>query len=353
MPNPASSQCHAGNACAISTARRPARNLLDRVWDVPAISPESESLTEVRVQTPGYGRFAPSPTSDLHVGNLRTALLAWLFARLDGLGFLVRIEDLDQQRVAAARGVEQRQLADLRRLGIDWDAEPVRQSERRELYRDAANQLDTYPCFCTRRDIAEASQAPQGEAVSGFRPYPGTCSRLSTAQQQERARTRPAATRVRAEGATFRVSDRHAGTVTGVVDDFVLFRADGTPAYNLAVVVDDGLQNITQVTRGNDLLDSSPRQGWLANRLGFSVPEYVHVGLGLNPTGQRLAKRDGAVTLADLAAAGVESAAVFRQLVRLCSLPDAESAPELLAKVASSTQVNTDAVWSNWTWNAA
>lgn len=290
------------------------------------------------------GRFAPSPTSDLHLGNLRTALLSWLFARDAGLGFLLRIEDLDQQRVVAAPGIAARQLADLAALGLDWDGPVVQQSGRHQIYRDAAAGLDTYECFCTRREIAQASQAPHG----AYRPYPGTCARLTEAELTERRRDRPAAIRVRAQGTTVVVHDLHAGEVCGVVDDFVLFRADGTPAYNLAVVVDDGLQGVTQVCRGADLLDSAPRQAWLATRLGFEVPSYAHVGLAVNQDGDRLAKRDGAVTLAALSRRGVGTAEVCRRLCASAGLPESDSAAGLLRAVAGTSWSRTPAIWEPW-----
>ncbi|GAA1396262.1 tRNA glutamyl-Q(34) synthetase GluQRS [Luteococcus peritonei] len=298
--------------------------------------------------TPAAGRFAPSPTSDLHLGNLRTALLAWLFARSEGRGFLLRIEDLDQQRVAAAPEVAARQLDDLAALGLDWDGEVVRQSERLELYREAAAGLETYECFCTRREIAEASQAPNGgPGAPQWRPYPGTCRDLSQAERARRRSERAPALRLRADVERFSVHDRHAGLVAGPVDDFVLFRADGTPAYNLAVVVDDGLQGIGQVVRGDDLLDSSPRQAWLTSRLGFAVPDYVHVSLALNQQGQRLAKRDGAVTLADLAAQGMTSGDVLRLLCRSAGLPEADRAEQVLAALRPG-QLEAGPVWTPW-----
>lgn len=254
------------------------------------------------------GRFAPSPTSDLHVGNLRTALLAWLFARSTGRGFLVRIEDLDTARVAAADGVASRILDDLAVLGIDWDGPVVRQSERFDIYAGALARLETYECFCTRREIDEASSAPHAD---GYRPYPGTCRDLTAAQRDLRRRTRPAALRVRAHGEVVTITDVLHGTVSGVVDDFVVRRGNGDWAYNLAVVADDGAQGVDQVVRGDDLLSSSPRQAWLATRLGFPVPLYAHVGLAVNRDGVRLAKRDGAVTLADLNRLGVTPARVL------------------------------------------
>lgn len=244
------------------------------------------------------GRYAPTPSGPLHLGNLRTAIVAWMLARRTSRDFLIRIEDLDQVRTAAAgAATAQSQLADLAALGLDWDGDIVCQSDRSDLYATALEQLDVYECFCTRREIAEATSAPHGTV----RPYPGTCRNLTEAERAERRAVRPAALRVRAHGARVSVHDRWVGEVTGVVDDFVVRRGDGAWAYNLAVVVDDGEQGIDQVCRGNDLLESAPRQAWLARQLGYPVPEYAHVGLVLGPTGQRLAKRDGAVTLAELA----------------------------------------------------
>ncbi len=257
------------------------------------------------------GRFAPSPTSDLHLGNLRTALLAWLFARSSGRDFLVRIEDLDQARVAAAAGVAERQLADLAELGIDHDGEVVRQSHRLSLYEAALARLDVYECYCSRREVADSAQAPHGY---GYRPYPGTCRDLTEAERAAKRAVRPAALRVRAGGVTWTAMDELYGPVTGVVDDFVLRRGDGTYAYNLAVVVDDGTQGVDQVVRGDDLLSSAPRHAWLAQQLGFTPPTYAHVPLAVAPDGHRLAKRNGAVTMADLAALGVTPAEVLRRL---------------------------------------
>ena len=245
------------------------------------------------------GRFAPSPTSRLHLGNLRTALVAWLMARSTGRRFWLRVEDLDTARVAAAPEVARGQIADLRALGLDFDGEPVWQSRRLPRYAEAVGLLDTYECYCTRREIAEAASAPHAD---GYRPYPGTCLRLNEAERADRRRVRPPAIRVRAGGATETVTDEWAGAVTGVVDDFVVRRNDGVPAYILAVVVDDVAQGVDQVVRGDDLLSSSPRQAWLTRQLGGRVPHYAHVPLAVGPTGQRLAKRDGAVTLEDLAA---------------------------------------------------
>jgi glutamyl-tRNA synthetase len=243
------------------------------------------------------GRFAPSPTGDLHLGNLRTALLAWLFARSGGGRLLMRMEDLDTGRVR--EGVEERQLADLRAIGVDWDGPVVRQSDRFALYEDALTRLDTYPCFCTRAEIREAASAPHGALPEGA--YPGTCRSLTAAERAafEAAGRRPAL-RVRADGASVDVSDELLGRVAGVVDDLVVRRGDGAFAYNLAVVIDDGAQGVDQVVRGADLLESTPRQVWLARMLGLPEPSYAHVPLVLGPDGARLAKRHGAVTLRDI-----------------------------------------------------
>lgn len=251
------------------------------------------------------GRFAPSPTGPLHLGNLRTALVAWLRARHDGAPFLLRIEDLDRGRSRAEH--EAGQLSDLQAIGIDWDGDPIRQSTRDDAYAAALAPLEAadlvYPCWCTRAEIRDAASAAHDDAPENA--YPGTCARLDAHGRAEKARSgRPAALRVRAESAHVTVDDVVLGSITGVVDDFVVRRGDGTFAYNLAVVVDDGWQEIGEVVRGDDLASSAPRQAWLAERLGLPPVGYVHVPLVLGPDGRRLAKRDGAVTLADRLALG-------------------------------------------------
>jgi len=258
------------------------------------------------------GRFAPSPTGPLHVGNLRTAVLAWLFARSARSRFLLRIDDLD--RVASREEHVRSHLADLRALGVDWDGEIVRQSDRFDRYEAAVARLDAdgllYPCYCTRREVQAAVAAPHGPAPEGA--YPGTCRGLSVADRTERERVgRRAAWRVRAGGERVEVIDRLHGPFEGVIDDFVVRRADGAPAYQVAVVVDDHDQGVGEVVRGDDLLDTTPRQVWLARRLDLTVPAYAHVPLVLGPDGQRLAKRHGAVTLADLRMQGVDPPAVL------------------------------------------
>src|SRR4051794_33822326 len=268
------------------------------------------------------GRYAPSPTGTLHLGNLRTALLAWLFARSAGARFLVRIEDLDRGRSRAE--LERGQLDDLAALGIDWDGEVVRQSERGELYAEAIARLDAdgllYPCFCTRAEIREAASAPHGPLPEGA--YPGTCRRLTAAQREEReAAGRPPALRLDAQAAPIAFTDRVLGSHEGVVDDLVVRRNDGAPAYNLAVVVDDAAQGVGEVVRGADLLETTPRQLLLARLLGLPAPSYAHVPLVLGADGARLAKRHGAVTLDDRRALGESPGEVRAGLLQSVGLP--------------------------------
>ena len=254
----------------------------------------------------GPGRYAPSPTGELHLGNLRTALIAWLAARSRGGDFLMRIEDLDRGR-SREKWVAT-QLKELETIGLDWDGTPVRQSERDTLYAEAVRQLEaaglTYECFCTRAEIREASSAPHGDLPEGA--YPGTCAHLTAAELEEkRASGRPPAIRVRANAESIGFADLVRGETTGVVDDFVIRRNDGDHAYNLAVTVDDAEQKIDEVVRGSDLLDSTPRQLWLYERLGLRAPSvWAHVPLMLGPDGARLAKRHGVVTLEERLAAG-------------------------------------------------
>jgi glutamyl-tRNA synthetase len=244
------------------------------------------------------GRFAPSPSADLHIGNLRTALLAWLFARSTGRRFLLRVEDLDDRTFA---DVAERQLRDVAAIGVTWDDPPEYQTAHAARYDAVIDGLTarglTYECLCSRKDILQAPRAPH--APEGA--YPGTCRDL-TADERAAGREsgRPPALRLRSDVDEYTVTDTLHGSYTGVVDDLVLRRGDGVPAYNLAAVVDDAAQGIDQVVRGDDLLSSSPRQAYLAALLGYPQPTYAHVPLVLNAEGKRLAKRDGAVTLAEI-----------------------------------------------------
>jgi len=247
----------------------------------------------------GAGRFAPSPSADLHIGNLRTAVLAWLFARSTGRRFLLRVEDLDDRTLPE---VGERQVADLAAIGITWDEPPQYQSDHRHRYDVIVDDLlaagMAYECYCSRKEILAAPRAPH--APEGA--YPGTCRDLTPADRADRraASGRPPALRLRSQRTEFTVTDLLHGQYTGVVDDFVLRRFDGVPAYNLAVVVDDGASGIDQVVRGDDLLSSAPRQAYLASLLGLPQPVYAHVPLVLNADGKRLAKRDGPVSLAQI-----------------------------------------------------
>ena len=284
------------------------------------------------------GRFAPSPTGPLHLGNLRTALVSWLQVQHSGGRWLVRMEDLD--RVTSSTAHEADQLAALVSLGMEPDEPVVRQSERFHLYRDAIATLTrqgrVYQCFCTRREIREAAQAPHGELPEGA--YPGTCREMSVSRRAALvAEGRTPALRLRTDGERFVIDDLVAGRYQGGVDDVVLQRADGVPAYNLAVVVDDAAQGVTHVTRADDLLSSTPRQRMLQQLLGLPEPTYAHVPLVLAPDGTRLAKRHGAVTLADLAARGVTPGDVLSRLAASLGLAEpgeAVTTAELVTRFA-------------------
>lgn len=260
------------------------------------------------------GRFAPSPTGSLHLGNLRTALVAWLSARSVGGDFIVRMEDLD--RATSSRAHEIDQLDSLRSIGLDWDGEVVRQSERFAMYHQAIERLPTervYECFCTRREIRQAAEAPHGADPDGR--YPGTCRSLTAGDRRAlRDAGRRPALRLRGEDDEESFDDRCCGPQRGRVDDVVLQRNDGVPAYNLAVVVDDAAQGVTEVVRGDDLLASTPGQIRLHRLLDLPIPEYAHVPLALAPDGSRLAKRHGAVTLADLGVRGMSPGDVCARL---------------------------------------
>ncbi len=232
-------------------------------------------------------------------------MLAWLMARRCGGEFIVRMENLDTATSSPLHEADQ--LASLRSIGLDWDGDVVRQSERFALYRDAIERLRSrglvYECYCTRREIRNAAQAPHGTDADGF--YPGTCRSLTDGDRSALlAAGRRPALRLMGDGWTESFDDRFGGLYTGRVDDVVLQRNDGVPAYNLAVVVDDAAQGVTDVVRGDDLVSSTPRQIMLHRLLDLPIPRYAHVPLALAPDGTRLAKRHGAVTLADLARRG-------------------------------------------------
>lgn len=278
------------------------------------------------------GRFAPSPTGRLHLGNLRTALIAWLWSRRDGSRFLLRFEDLDERNVAEEHYESQRQ--DLRAIGLDWDEPVIQQLDRLEIYRSALAQLQendlVYPCFCSRREIREAASAPHRSHAGPH--YPGTCAELSTEQRAERALTRDAALRIRGDAVGRGFSDLVLGAQHFPVDDFVVQRNDGTPAYHLVVVVDDAATDIELVVRADDLTDSTSRHLFLYELFGFAPPQYAHVPLVLAPNGDRLAKRHGAVTLGDRQSQGESPEQVLSYLgstLDLCRPDERVSASEL------------------------
>lgn len=283
------------------------------------------------------GRFAPSPTGPLHLGNLRTALIAWCCARSTGSGFVIRVEDLDRERCRA--GSAEQQLEDLAAIGLEWDQPVIAQSSRTALYDDALAQLRSagllYECWCTRAEIREASSAPHGAPVS----YPGSCRDLSSAKLAERRESgRQAALRVRAGGARVRFVDRVHGEQEGAVDDFVVARQNGSFAYHLAVVVDDAEQKIDEVVRGDDLLDSTAAQCWLGAQLGLPRPSYVHLPLLLDDQGVRMSKRDSSVTLAGQQQLGRSPLQVRADLLASVGLArggEQISAEQLLARFES------------------
>ena len=298
------------------------------------------------------GRFAPSPTGDLHAGNLRTALLARISSAAAAGTFVIRMEDLDP--VTSSRAHELRQLDDLAALGITSDVAVIRQSERFDRYRVAIRDLDArglvYPCFCTRREIREAAAAPHdGPAPDGA--YPGTCRDLSEHDRQRHADAgRRAALRLRTNGESYTFDDRIAGTFTGSVDDVVLQRNDGTPAYNLAVVIDDDAQGITDVVRGDDLLTSTPRQLHLQRLLGLASPTYAHVPLVIGPDGQRLAKRHGAVTLGDWHARGRSTGELVGLLAHSIGCSPVPASPDLRAADVVDSFSWSAVPRTPWTW---
>ena len=257
------------------------------------------------------GRFAPSPSGRLHLGNLLCALLVWLSARQKGGRVLLRVEDLDTAR--CPRRYAAQMEADLRWLGLDWDIGPGKeagtgpyyQSERTAIYQAALEKLQgmglVYPCFCTRAELHAAS-APHRE--DGQVVYAGTCRRLTTAEIAEKSKKRPPALRLTVPEETWGFTDGHMGryeeNLAADCGDFLLRRSDGMFAYQLAVVVDDAAMGITEVVRGADLLSSTPRQLLLYELLGWEAPEFFHFPLLLSPDGRRLSKRDGDLGLASL-----------------------------------------------------
>jgi glutamyl-tRNA synthetase len=311
------------------------------------------------------GRFAPSPTGDLHVGNLRTALLAFLQIRALGGVFVLRVEDLDPER--SLPGVAEQQCDALRALGIEWDEgpgvggphAPYFQSQRGDLYREALIRLEglglTYPCYCSRADVARAARSEAGDEAGEDGPrYPGTCRDLTPQQRGEReAKGFRASLRFRVPPGTTAFEDRLLGPIAQDVErtvgDWVLRRADGTATYQLAVVVDDLAMGITHVLRGSDLVSSTPRQILLYQALGAAPPLYFHVPILLGPDGAKLSKHHGPVGFSALQAAGVAPSQLLAELARLSGQSVAAtlaSAIDLLPSFSLDRLPRNDLRWS-------
>lgn len=275
------------------------------------------------------GRFAPSPSGRMHLGNVYAALISWLSAKSQDGAWLLRIEDLDPQRskLEYARLIED----DLHWLGLDWDeggldnrgnSGPYSQSRRGEFYQTALHRLEeagqTYPCYCTRADIM-ATQAPHES--DGRIVYSGTCRHRSDRPD------RPAATRIIVPDRDITFTDRIFGpqsvNLSRHCGDFVLRRADGAWAYQLAVVVDDALMGVTEVVRGADLLLSAAQQIYLYDLLGYEAPEFAHLPLMCNESGQRLAKRDASLSMAALRQKYSPSELIGRLAAAIGLLPEA------------------------------
>ena len=296
------------------------------------------------------GRFAPSPSGRMHMGNLWSCLLAWLAARSVGGGMVLRLEDLDPDRCRPEYCDQV--MRDLEWLGLDWDGEPVYQSKRTEVYRQAFQRLEQqdiiYPCFCTRAErlAASAPHRSDGAAV-----YDGRCGRLTEAEREELSRTRRPAWRVRVPEQVIAFRDLLQGDYKEDLKqdcgDFILRRSDGVFAYQLAVVVDDAAMGVTQVVRGSDLLSSTPRQLWLQERLSLPHPEYGHLPLLLAPDGRRLAKRDRDLELGRLQEKYTAPELVGRLAFAagLTDRPEAISPRELLPLFSWEKLPREDLVW--------
>ncbi|WP_130810416.1 tRNA glutamyl-Q(34) synthetase GluQRS [Olsenella sp. Marseille-P4559] len=294
------------------------------------------------------GRFAPTPSGRMHLGNVFSALMAWLSARNAGGSMALRIEDLDPR--AQGRSTAELLMEDLSWLGLDWDEGPYFQSKRGDLYSAAIGRLSsrglTYPCFCTRSEL-HAATAPH--ASDGTYVYQGTCRNLSPDEIVRKSRLRPPATRLRVPHendptGTISFDDlvygRHTEVLAHECGDFLVRRSDGVVAYQLAVVVDDALMGVTQVVRGHDLLGSVPRQIYLQRLLGFPTPSYAHVPLLINPDGRRLSKRDHDLDLGIIRESGYSSHQVVGFLASLVGLAERDE------------EISADELVPRFSWNA-
>jgi glutamyl-tRNA synthetase len=272
----------------------------------------------------GVTRLAPSPTGALHLGNARTFLINWLLARQQGWRIILRIEDLDGPRVK--RGADVQAIEDLRWLGIDWDEGPIYQSARKANYDAAIGELLdrklAYPCVCTRREAALAASAPHAEDGGGV--YPGTCrGRFASVEDARRTAGREPAIRFELAATPIEFEDAFRGRVrcedpAAELGDFVIAKSDGTAAYQLAVVIDDAEMGVSQVVRGDDLIDSTPRQIALYRALGLEakIPNYTHLPLVVGEDGKRLAKRHGDTRLRSYRDLGVSAGRTRAMLAR-------------------------------------
>jgi len=274
---------------------------------------------------PPVGRLAPSPTGAQHVGNARTYLLAWLSIRSRGGRLILRMEDIDSPRIKP--GADRQAIDDLLWLGLDWDEGPYVQTQRLDLYHDAFERLKAaeriYPCTCTRSDIAAAASAPHAGQEGPI--YPGTCSVRTAAEAVQLAKEgKPLAWRFRAADQERRIQDLVAGeqhcNIARELGDFVVGKTDGTPAYQLAVVVDDAAMGVTEVLRGDDLLPSAFRQLELYEALGAKPPAFAHVPLVVGTDGRRLAKRHGDTRLTTLRQQGMTPEQLIGLLAWSCGL---------------------------------
>jgi glutamyl-tRNA synthetase len=299
------------------------------------------------------GRLAPSPTGAQHLGNARTYLLAWLSARSQGGQIILRIEDIDSPRTRP--GAEEQAIADLHWLGLDWDVGPIVQTTRLPLYVAALKRLQAreavYPCTCTRADVEQAASAPHHEHEGPI--YPGTCAGRRVADHRNLT-GQPYCWRFRLPATTPAYEDGFLGRVEldlhRLGGDFVVWKAPrlgagrqaiaDTPAYQLAVVVDDADQGVTEVVRGDDLVPSTPRQLLLYDALGLRPPRFTHVPLVVGPDGRRLAKRHGDTRLSSLREAGVAPEAVVGLLAWSCgwqAAPNPVTARELIGRFTLET----------------